>query len=139
MSLFRRDAYLGPPPSGTIVAEFANADDALQFWRLKGKRGFSLTAGINLCYAVRVACQHPVGQVRADEQGKPYCGCCLAPITESTDAEATPDVRDAAPAVPIAAGRGSFTLHALTPKGHERLPEIQRMFARLLPHGEDSL
>lgn len=50
---FRRDANIKPSP-GTVIAEFDNAFDAMSFRRLKGA-GYSITAGINLPFAVRIA------------------------------------------------------------------------------------
>jgi hypothetical protein len=41
----------GPVP-GEIIAEFADSGDALAFARSKG-RGYTVTAGINLPFAVR--------------------------------------------------------------------------------------
>ncbi len=54
--LFRRDAHIKPRP-GTIIAEFTNGPDALEFaqnQRAKGK-DYVVTAGINHMFAVRVA------------------------------------------------------------------------------------
>lgn len=49
---FRRDANV-KPPAGLVVGEFANAQDALHFARYKGG-DYTVTAGINLTFAVRV-------------------------------------------------------------------------------------
>lgn len=56
---FRRDAQITPAP-GTIIAEFTNAFDAMGFRRQKGN-GYTVTAGINLPFAVRVAETLPHG------------------------------------------------------------------------------
>ena len=48
---FRRDMNV-KPRVGTIVAEFGNAADALHFSKAKGA-DYTVTAGINLVYAVR--------------------------------------------------------------------------------------
>lgn len=36
-----------------VIAEFQEANDAFDFYRMRGMRGYSITAGINLMYAVR--------------------------------------------------------------------------------------
>jgi hypothetical protein len=36
-----------------LIAEFASADDAFDFYRMRGMRGYSITAGVNMLYAVR--------------------------------------------------------------------------------------
>jgi hypothetical protein len=50
-ALFRRDREL-PPPEGWTIAEFANGRDARLFALAKGE-GYTITAGVNLPYAVR--------------------------------------------------------------------------------------
>lgn len=52
MNEFRRDTQIQPSP-GTIIAEFANGQDVLDFKRLKGP-GYYISPGINQVYALRV-------------------------------------------------------------------------------------
>lgn len=47
------DSHITPPP-GTMIAEFANGQDALDFSRLKGRK-YTVTPGVSFVFAVRVA------------------------------------------------------------------------------------
>lgn len=72
-----------------------------------------------------------IGQVRLLLQAK---HAEFERVTESVAARSSPDSSSALPA-PSGVADG-FKLRALTPRGREKLPEIERMFARLLlPHG----
>ncbi len=108
---FRRDADIKPAP-WTVVAEFANAFDAMDYRRIKGCDGYIITAGINLAFAVRIACEHPVKHIGVNAAGRPECSLCGQEITEPT-----------------------FQLHALTPRGKSAIDELMRR----LPHGSSSL
>jgi hypothetical protein len=57
------------------------------------------------------------------------------PLENESESVAT-SAPDAAAAPNSLQGRGSFSLHALTPKGRERLPELERLLGRL-PHTGD--
>lgn len=108
MNPMRRDSAIKPPP-GTVIAEFANGEDALLFARLKG-RGFYISAGINLVFAVRTA-------------------------LESTPAVSPGPGR--APATPNPLGvAGRFELTALTERGREMLPLLREQLAELTPEDE---
>ncbi len=65
MSLFRRDAQILPAP-GSIVAEFSNGQQALRFAR---ENGYTVTAGINYPFAVRIPCEEPTESVAASPSG----------------------------------------------------------------------
>lgn len=69
---FRRDAAIKPRP-GTIIAEFTNGQDALDFVRTQREKGndYSVTPGINHMYAVRVAIpMERFGIVALTDRGK---------------------------------------------------------------------
>lgn len=130
-AIFRRDSNTEIAP-GTIIAEFGSGPDALAFCRMKGDKAFSVTAGINHMFAVRKRCEHPVKHIRADEQGMPACTLCGQQLTES--AARTPSGADGDPQahmLPVSPAGASFTLHALTERGRERLPDIERLMSQM--------
>ena len=60
MKDFRRDTNIRPVP-GTIVAEFACGSEALEF---ASSKGYTVTAGINHPFAVRVKqCEELLAQL----------------------------------------------------------------------------
>ena len=154
---FRRDSTL-EIPAGAIVAEFGNGRLALDFIRMCLDRTYTVTAGINLPFAVRKICEHPIKHLRA-VAGHSECGACgvalesdrnqaaaassgaalLAPMprgslpnslgTESADGSAP--VTDARPAQEVPERGRGFVLTALTPKGEAMLPEVRRQISRI--------
>jgi hypothetical protein len=102
---FRRDANL-EPPAGMAVAEFANGTLALDFIRMCLDKSYTVTAGINLPFAVRKRIPESAA---ATSHGPDADPTSVTPSRES----------------------GGFSLTALTPKGERLMPEIARMLGRL--------
>lgn len=107
---FRRDSHL-EIPAGLAVAEFANGTLALDFIRMCLDKTYTVTAGINLPFAVRKRIPESAGD-----------------STLATGA-------GAAPKPPLGAAPG-FSLTALTPKGARLLPEIERILGMVEVGGE---
>lgn len=106
---FQRDTGISPP-AGTIVAEFVCPKDARNFAK---QYGYSVTAGINYPYAVRVPVLESADDVR-------HVAATAAAPTPSTSAQ----------------GPRGFTLLAFTPKGKAAVPTIQRALDSLFDADE---
>lgn len=124
--MFRRDTDLEVAP-GTIVAEFSNGTLALNFMKYCLPPGYTVTAGINMVFAVRKVCVHPIKHLRAVD-GHSECGACGVAL-ESADCP--PSVADARPAQNLSERGRGFTLQEFTPKGQAGIAHIERVLGTL--------